>query len=204
MPKPSIKGSVFAKVVEDVKKLVDQDEGARASLAEKLSPDELALLEGSISPAGWYSIETYTGMTQVLLHFEGGGDFEYLTRRGAETAERLIEAGVYAQFAYLDRTQASQETDPAARFAAYGRDLRLLATLSSSILNFSSWTPTPDPDHERRWMLELTDAFDYPDILAHTTAGMMNRMSQKSQARNLWRWERVSHDTIHFRMSQDV
>ena len=204
MPAPSIKGSVFWKIVEDVRKLGDRDEAARAALAERLSADESSLLESVISHASWYSIETYARMTQVLLDFEGGGRPEYLARRGAESAERMIEAGVYGQFDYLNRTQASRETDPDARFAAFGRDLRLLATLSSSILNFSTWSHIPDPDHERRWMLEVTDARDYPDILAYTTTGLMNRMSRESRGESFWRWERVSIDVIRFRMTRDV
>ena len=115
-----------------------------------------------------------------------------------------MESGLYAQFDYLSRTEASRESDPVARFAAFGRDLRLLATLSGSILNFSTWSRIEDPDHEMRWMLELTDAGDYPDLLAHTTLGLINRMSKQSRGDDFWKWERVSKDVIRFRMTQDI
>ena len=82
MPEPSIKGTVFAKVVEDVEKLVDRDEAAGRALAERLSADELALLGTTISAVSWYPVDLYVRLTQTLLEFEGGGDPEYLARRG--------------------------------------------------------------------------------------------------------------------------
>jgi hypothetical protein len=204
MAAASIKGSIFAKLVDDLKKLVERDEAARMALTERLSADEVALLDSLISAASWYSIESYSRMTQILLDFEGHGDIEYLYLRGAESAELMIESGLYAQFDYLNRTEASRETNPAAHFAAFGRDLRILATLSGSILNFSKWSHLPDPDHELRWMLELTDASAYPDLLAHATTGLINRMSMQTRGKELWRWERVSNDIIRFRMTRDL
>ena len=204
MSVPSIKGSIFAKVVEDLNKLAMRDCTAKVALAERLTCEEVALLESTISPAAWYSIESYTRMTQLLLDFEGAGELDYLVQRGEASADRMIEAGIYDQFAYLNRTEAGRETDPDARFKAFGRDLRLLATLSSSILNFSVWSHVPDPEYPHRWMLELIEAGDYPDILAHTTVGLMNRMSAQSRGKDdFWQWERVSRDVIRFRMAQD-
>ncbi len=199
----SIKGSAFGKVVDDLKKLAARDESARTAIAEQLSADEIALLESPVSTATWYSIETYARMNQILMDVEGDSEIEYLIARGAAFADRMIESGIYGQFDYLSRIEVNRKSDADARYAAFGRDLRLLATLSGSILNFSKWSYVQDPDHERRWMLELTDASDYPELLIYTTTGMINRMSERSRGENFWRWERVSRDTIRFRMTGD-
>ena len=34
---------------------------------------------------------------------------------------------------------------------AFGRDLRLLTTISASILSFSRWAMKLDPDHDRQY-----------------------------------------------------
>jgi len=49
----------------------------------------------------------------------------------------MIEAGLYQQMQYVRRVRVQENPDPKARFEAYGHDMRLLVTLSGSILSFS-------------------------------------------------------------------
>lgn len=129
----SIKGSVFAGVVEDVARVVETGQLSRAELTRWLEPGEVPFLDECIAVAGWYDVRAYDRMNALLLEVVGGGDPAYFREQGRQTAKRLLEAGLYAQLEYLHRVQAALETEADARFEAFGRDLRLLASLSGSI-----------------------------------------------------------------------
>jgi hypothetical protein len=203
MAVPSIKGSVFIKTVEDLNKMVADREISADEFERQLCESDRALLQQTIGVSSWYDIEMYDRMVALLLDIKGHGDPQYLVERGRATAERLMEGGLYQQFEYLNRTAAMGHPDPEESFAAYGRDLRLLATLSASLLNFSKWSAEPDPDHSRRWMLRVAEAGAYPDTLAWTTMGVINRMVEEAGSGMSWTWKRVSADEIHFRMVID-
>jgi hypothetical protein len=200
MAAPGIKGSVFVKSVEDVNKLLDQGDISADELARRLPEADRDLLQQSINLATWYDIEAYDRIVRLLLDVEGGGNTNYLVERGRATAERLMEGGLYQQFEYLNRTTAVGQSDPEESFEAYGRDLRLLGSLSGSLLNFSKWTTEPDPDPPQRWMFRVTECASYPDTLAWTTMGVMNRMVEGAGSGISWTWKRVRRDEIIFRM----
>jgi len=205
MPAASIKGSAFGKLVEDVAKLLDRRVLSSSDAARWLAPEDFALLGQEILLANWYDIRCYTRMSKLLLEVEGHGDPEYLRERGRRTAQRLLEAGLYAQLEYLQRTEASKAPDADARFAAFGRDLRLLTTMSASILSFSKWTSRPDPDGQRRYRIEVSEAEAFPDVLCWTSDGFVNQMAaQHRRGADLWAWERAGRDRIVFRMNADV
>jgi hypothetical protein len=201
---PSIKGSAFLKVVEDVAKLVDGPELSRSEAARWLEPDDFELLQGEVVISRWYDIRCYSRMSRLLLEVEGRGDREYLRNRGRQTARRLLEAGLYRQLEYLQRTEASQAQSDSERFAAFGRDLRILTTMSASILNFSRWGVRPDPEHDRRYWMEVTEARDFPEVLCWTSDGLVNEMaSLHRRGGDLWVWSREGPDRIVFRMTTD-
>jgi len=199
MTTPSIKGSIFASVVEDVNKVVASGDVRKDEVARWLGAAEIALLEAKILVSNWYDIRSYDRMNTLLRDVVGNGEDEYLRERGRETARKLGAAGIYAQMEYLNRTEVSRATG-AARIEAFGRDLRKLTTISASILNFSVWTPKPDPEHADRYLIEGTDARDFPDTLAWRSDGFVNGMSAKHSPGDLWRWERPSPDRVVFRM----
>jgi hypothetical protein len=197
---PSIKGSVFANVVEDVKKLMANGVVKKAELARWLREDDILLLGQTIGTASWYDIRCYTRMNELLRDVEGHGSNDYLRERGRETARRLVAAGFYAQMEFLSRTEVGRATGARARFEAFGRDLRKLCTLSSSILNFSRWIPKPEPGREGFYRIEVSEAKDFPEVLAWRSDGFVNEMAAKHGSGDLWSWERVSHHLIVFRM----
>ena len=199
MTTPSIKGSIFASVVEDVNKVVASGDVRKDEVARWLGAAEIALLDAKILVSNWYDIRSYDRMNTLLRDVVGNGEDEYLRERGRETARKLGAAGIYAQMEYLNRTEVSRATG-AARIEAFGRDLRKLTTISASILNFSVWTPKPDPEHADRYLIEVTDARDFPDTLAWRSDGFVNGMSAKHSPGDLWRWERPSPDRVVFRM----
>ena len=201
---PSIKGGVFSLAIEDVSKLVSGGEISQEELERRLEPEDLEYLEQEILTVKWYPIRSYARILALLRDTEGGGSNEYLRKRGARSAESLLQAGLYQQLEYLKRTQLEQENDPRARFLAFGRDLRLLTSLSSAIVNFARWVSKPDADHDDRYVIEVSEASDYPDVLCWTTDGFINQMATRHGEPYLWSWERDRPDLIVFRMVRSV
>jgi hypothetical protein len=198
---PSIKGSVMAGVVENVAKLVSHGDLSREELLRRLPASDVALLDQEIPASQWYDIRTYDRMNTLLLDLVGHGNVDYYREQGRKTALRLIDGGLYAQLEYLDRTQVATREDPQARFEAFGRDLRLLNTLSASILSFSRWTHSVDPDHERRYRIDVLDADDMPESLRWRSEGFMNGMAAAhGHADDLWFWDRSVRDHVVYRM----
>ena len=175
--KPSIKGSIFSRAIDDVQKLIERGEITRDGLSRWLEPGDLDYFERSISLTDWCCIRSYTRLLELLREVEGEGSNEYLRRRGSRSAEELLDAGLYQQLEYLNRTQVKKQTDPNARYDAFGRDLRLLTTVSSSILSFSRWSSMPDPDYANRYIIEISEASDFPDALGWSSEGFVNRMA---------------------------
>jgi hypothetical protein len=161
-------------------------------------------MDSKVQLTQWYDIRCYERLVRLLRDVEGGGQNEYLRQRGAQAAERLLKAGLYQQMEYLSRTQAGKANDPKERFLAFGRDLRLLTTLSASLLNFSRWEVEPDSEWPDRYKIKILEATDYPEVLVWQTDGLINRMAIQHGKPNLWCWERVRPDLIVFRMTRSL
>ena len=201
---PSIKGSVFISTVEEVGKLIDIGELSRGELPRWLEPSDMELLDDQIFASHWYDIRAYKRMNELLRDVVGNGSNEFLRERGRETARRLLEAGLYAQLQYLNRAAVSQETSAAARYEAFGRDLRLLSTLSGSIFNFTRWAPRPDHEHAGRYCIEVTEARDFPDVVCWRSEGFVNQMADQHGDNDLWSWERPTQDRVLFKMKRAI
>jgi hypothetical protein len=201
---PSIKGSVFSGHAEQVLKLVSAGEISRDELSRRLEPGDIAILENPIHATQWYDIRVYERI--VLLRRDVGGDESNacLQRYGAASAERLLEAGLYQQLDYLRRTQVAARQEAEARFLAFGRDLRLLVSLHSTVLNFSRVAVKVDPEWDDRYVIEHSDASAYPEVLCWTTQGFFNRMAAEHGDADLWFWERPSPDRVEYRMNRSL
>lgn len=201
---PSIKGSVFAGVVEAVRKLLEQRELTREQAARWLQPADLALVDGQISIAGWYDVRVFVRMSELLRDVAGAGSNEYLRELGRESARRLLAAGIYSQFEYLQRITATTLTERAARHEAFGRDLRRLTTMSGSIYNFGVWTAEPDAEHELRHVIAVSDAAAFSDVICWRAEGFINEMVRIRNSADLWAWRRVRPELVHFRMLREL
>ena len=201
---PSIKGSVFAVLVEDINKLLAGKRLKREELSRWLNPKDLPYLETAVQPFEWYDIRVYGRMSELLRDVEGGGSNEYLRKRGARNAKRLLEAGLYQQLEYTQRTLFARESEPNARFEAFGRDLARLVTISASILNFGRTTHKPDPDRKMRWLIEVTQAKAYPEALVWASDGFTNEMARQHNTPDLWVWERPEPDRIVWHMTREL
>jgi hypothetical protein len=202
--RPSIKGSVFAGVVEDVNKSLSRGTVSREELGRWLEPGDLDLLDRKIMIADWYDIHAYTRMNEMLRDVEGAGSNKYLVDLGRMTARRLLEAGLYQQLKYLHRTQFQGVRDDRARYDAFGQDLRLLTTISGSILNFSKWQVKPDPQESLRYVIEVSEAHDFPEVLAWRSDGFVNEMATQHREPDLWAWTRPQRDLLVFRMKRPL
>jgi hypothetical protein len=201
---PSIKGSAFSFVVERTLKLVSAGEVSRKELARRLPPDSLSIIDQPIHAIEWYDIRIYAQLMELLRDVAGGGQNEYLIRHGEYAAERLLQKGLYQQMEYLKRLQLGKATDAKGRYEAFGRDLRLLVTITPSILNFGHQEVKGDPEHADRYMLETSDATAYPEVLCWTTQGFNNRMAAAHDSPDLWCWERPRLDLVRFRMTRSL
>jgi hypothetical protein len=201
---PSIKGAAFGFVVEKTMKLVSAGEISRSELTRRLPPGGLELLDLPIRFVGWYDIRLYACLMELLRDVAGQGKNDYLVQHGGEAAERLLQKGLYQQMEYLKRMKLGKETDPHTRYQAFGRDLRLLVSIGPSILNFGHQRVKDDPEHADRYMLEISEASAYPEVLCWTTQGFNNRMAAAHDDPDLWRWERPRPDLVRYRMTRSV
>jgi hypothetical protein len=201
---PSIKGSVIGGHAEVLGKHLADGSITRGALARRFEAHEIAILEGAFAHASWYDVGLYGRLLELLRDEVGDGDNLYLVQAGARTATRLIEAGVHQQMDYLKRTQHRRREHKEERSAAFGRDLRLLETITGALLNFGRSAIVPDPDYALRWMIEKHDVEAYPEAVCWTTLGFCNRMAEEHGDPDLWYWERPSAGLIRFRMRREV
>jgi len=201
---PSIKGAVFSLAVEEVSKLVSAGGISRDELARRLQPGDLEILAEPVQVTQWYDIRIYARFVELLRDVEGGGSDDYLRRRGARSAERLIHAGVYQQLEYLNRLQVAKTQDPKERFLAFGRDLRLLTTLSASVYNFMRWESNPDPELPGRHRIEVSEAGPLPTLFDPHIEGFINRMTVQGGEPDLWQARRVRPGLLVFAMTRPL
>jgi hypothetical protein len=159
----SIKGSVIVAVTDDLLRLVDAGRIARDVLEARLEARDVEILDAKIQPALWYPIESYDRPLRALVGFDGGRDPEaYLRARGRKTAQRLAEAGLYAQLRG-DAQAASLD------LAQVKRTLSLWAAM----VNFSQASVTQESDAPRAFRIDVSDAAKFPLVLRQANAGFL-------------------------------
>jgi hypothetical protein len=163
MVQASIKGSVLVAVTDDLLRLLQAGRIARDALEARLEARDVEILDAKIQPALWYPIESYDRLLRALVGFDGGRDPEaFLRARGRKTAQRLAEAGLYAQLrgdgeaATLDLVQVK-------------RTLSLWAAMVS----FSEARASLESEQPRAFRIEVSDAAKFPQVLRQANAGFM-------------------------------
>ncbi len=177
MANPSIKGASIQSLIEDLAKLRDNGRLSPELLEDRLTPEDRETLDRPVNVAGWYDIHSYRRMAELICEVEGRRE-DLLRERGAAAARRLAAAGLYQQMESVTRMHEFQQLDGEARFKAYGQGLKLIATLSSSILNFATFEVVVDSDHPDRYCIEVRNCEEIPDVLAYTSEGFINAMSE--------------------------
>ena len=150
---PSIKGSAFVSVMDDVKQLVA--EGLIDLDQLGLSEAERSHFSGVITPVSWMPMTLYAMLLEVLAKIEGGSDPEgYLRRRGRKAAERLL-TGAYGGFAQGEWGLR----------AADG-----LVRIAGLLYNFSTWS---FEEADGVVTIRITEAAGFPEPARHTAHGFL-------------------------------
>jgi hypothetical protein len=193
---PSIKGTAFQSLVEDLQRLVEAGRIRRSELAARLHGEDLRILEEKVLPGSWYPLATYRRMTELLMEIEGGGRPEYVVRRGAKAAERLFAAGLYLQ---LER---GEEIGASKRKQGEGwteREGNLVASLAGAIFNVSRWRFTIDPGDATLQRIEAAEAGDLPDVACHAAQGFVEYTATRLSGAPLRvTWERLGRGSVVF------
>lgn len=174
MSTPSIKGGAFVSVVEDVNRLLDRHGPMRGDLEVRLAAEDLEYLRAPIQPALWYPIESYRRMAELLAEIEGGGRREYLMARGARTAERLFNEGLYQQLRYADEVGVPSTRE------AVEKAIRLIITLYRSMFNFSDWSLDPDSRERGCFDIHVHEAAHFPEVLRYAAQGYVEFIAKRA------------------------
>ena len=160
---PSIKGTAFASAVEDLRALVESGRLRREQLEARLSPDDLAHVDGKVLPGDWYPIDAYGRILEVLGEVCGGG-VSYHVGRGRLAAKRLLESGIYRQ---LDRARRMQsESDP-------GTLVNVMLTVGRTLYNFGVWERVDVAGEPGLLRFEIRDVAALPENARHTVQGFV-------------------------------
>jgi hypothetical protein len=209
MTEPSIKGSIFKGVTDDLARLQREGRISQEEVDARLATEDLALLEGEITASAWYPMESYARLMDLLGEVEGGGKDAYFVERGRGSARRLMESGLYQQLAFLSRwneTSGSTDGSQSTLIADYARNLRMVSSLASAIYNVGKWVVEPDPEHAGRVCIAVREARPYTDPMRLAIEGFLNECARSSNEdlAHLHVSERPAPDLMLFRMTRDI
>lgn len=194
MDAPAIKGSALIGLVEDLRQDLERGGPGAAAIEARLPAEDLALLEdGKLSPTGWVPLDRYERMSEALYASRGAGwrRAEFFNERGRGAAQRLIDRGIYQQLDFSARSGGQRTLDELVR------DTKLRLSLMAGLVNRGK-AHVEALDAERGVMrIEIHEAREIPECLAHTLAGFMERCAEVSGGESRgWRAKRPSPDVI--------
>lgn len=210
MARPSIKGTIFAPVAEEIHQHCREGRISEEKLAVALQPEDLELLEKKLLTSSWYPMETYARYLDLLCQVEGGGAPGYYERRGHLSARRLMDAGMYAQLDILgsiaDQPERVGEDADARALAAYRSKLTVVLSLAGTIYNVGVWKVVEDPAHSGRVAIEIRDTSAYSDGMVGAIVGFLDECARSvsSDLDKLYRFERLERDRVMIYMLEDL
>jgi hypothetical protein len=210
MPAPSIKGTIFGPVAEEIQALRESGRISDDELAACLEAKDIELLEEKALVASWYPIDTYARYLDLLCKKEGGDDPHYFETRGSMSARRLMDAGLYSQLDLLgsiaDEPERAGSDAEERAMRAYRSKLSVVLSLAGSIYNCGRWKALPDDEHPGRAVIEIREAEAYSDGMAGAIVGFLDECARavNRKSRKLYAFERPSRDRILIRMLRDL
>jgi hypothetical protein len=172
-----IKGSAFETVVRDVARLLESGKLPREVAEARLEAEDLRLLEEKILPSLWYPLASHDRLTQLLWEFEGARDPKYLIARGALSAERLFDAGLYQQMKRGEELGAAKRErgEPWSEF-----DGNLMTSLAGAIFNVSRWRFRRHPEDPLVSRIEVTGARELPEVVRWAAQGFVEYIATRA------------------------
>ncbi len=187
---PSIKGTAFQSVVDDVQRLLAAGRLSREELEAQLTGEDLEILDAKVNPTAWYPIDTYERAVDLLARKQAPlRTQEYLIERGALAAERLAELDIYSQ---LDATAEHMGV----------RVGKMIVTLSRAIYNFTAFHFEPGTDGVS-FSIRVEDAAAFPEAARFATQGFVEHVASRAAGYAIRvTSERPSHDVVVYRARQ--
>ena len=171
MPPPSVKGTIFRAVIDELNGYLSDGVIQRDDLAARCKPDDLDYLDKEIAIASWYPVDTYGRYLRFLCDRFGGGRREYLMEGGRRSAQRVVDMGVYGQLD--DRTERWEK-----------RVGRVLVTLGGSFYNFGTWLWESSED-DQSFRIEVQGVSAMPEEAAMRAHGFVEHLTSRAAGRNL-------------------
>lgn len=163
MTVPSIKGTAYGSVHDDLAALVADGRVSRDELETRLGVDDLRYFDAKVLAGNWYPIKSYKALLAVVTEKEANGKpEEYLIARGWRAAARLKEAGIYRQ---LDSGDGNGKTWGA-------RVANIIGSISKLMYNFTSWHVEPGED-ATSFRAVVEDAMEFVDECRYTAQGFV-------------------------------
>jgi hypothetical protein len=168
----AIKGTALESVIDDVNRLVDEGRFSRDDLEIWLLAPDLELLDRKINSAGWYPIDSYGRLSDLLMQHEGQGQSEYLVERGRRAAERLKASGIYSQLS-ADRQRWGD------RLGA------IMASIGPAMFKDSEWSfeqASAEAGASQRFKIHVRVTQGFPEAGRHAAQGFIDFLSNQSWA----------------------
>lgn len=209
MTEPCIKGSVFLGCIDDLRRHVEAGRVAREELELHLRPEDIAFLDQKINASQWYPIASYARIIEQLGQLEGSGQPDYFRKRGAASAQRLVDAGFYPQLAFVNEAQKNGPPTAEERREIrrqFRFKLRLAISLSSAIYNVGRWKLSESPDDPNTLRIEIGDAAAYTQPMREAIEGFYNRCAELARGRpgEFWRIARNDADGLVLEMTRPL
>lgn len=163
---PSVRGTLVAGAVNDIRKLLDRGAIARDQLQRALPDEALQLIDDEIHLDQWYPVHSFGRLVDFLWEHEGDREREFMVRAGRASAEELVQSGVYSALQSTARQWGSNI-------------IHVMTTVSGALYNFMQWRPMLSSD-PRLFALEVSEATDWPDCLRLGTEGFIQYLAERA------------------------